>query len=68
MPYIITWNYYNCSQNLSLKDAENLALKVLKHVMEEKLNSTNIQVASVTVAKGFRIYSEQELQQVISSL
>jgi 20S proteasome subunit alpha 5 len=55
-------------KNLALKDAETLALKVLKHVMEEKLSSTNIQVASVTTAKGFRIYSEQELQQVISSL
>jgi 20S proteasome subunit alpha 5 len=55
-----------CNRSSSSSIIKNL--KVLKHVMEEKLSSTNIQVASVTTAKGFRIYSEQELQQVISSL
>jgi len=32
---------------MTLKEATVLALKVLKEVMEEKLNSTNIEVASV---------------------
>jgi len=32
---------------MSLKEATVLSLKVLKEVMEEKLNSTNIEVATV---------------------
>lgn len=53
---------------MTLKEAEKLALKVLKHVMEEKLNATNIQVAAVTPAKGFHIYNDQELQDAINAL
>ncbi len=53
---------------MSNKDAERLAVKVLKEVMEEKLNSVNAQVASVTKEKGFYIYSEAELEAIISSL
>jgi 20S proteasome subunit alpha 5 len=53
---------------MSLSDAETLALKVLKQVMEEKLTSTNIQMACVTPAKGYHIYSEDDLQRVIATL
>lgn len=55
-------------KNMTLKEAESLAFKVLKHVMEEKLSSTNVQMASVTSAKGFQIYTAEELQRVIDSL
>lgn len=55
-------------KNMTLNEAETLALRVLKHVMEEKLNSTNIQVASVTPDKGFRIYSEGDLTNIIERL
>ncbi|CAG8444637.1 4850_t:CDS:2 [Funneliformis mosseae] len=37
-------------------------------VMEEKLNKTNIELASITSEHGFRIYSEDELQAVIDRL
>ncbi|CAO3570540.1 unnamed protein product [Mortierella alpina] len=53
---------------MTLAEAETLALKVLKQVMEEKLNSTNVQLASVTKAGGFRIYPAEELQQVVDRL
>lgn len=33
---------------MSLLDAEDLALEILKQVMEEKINTLNIEVASVT--------------------
>ncbi|RUS25870.1 nucleophile aminohydrolase [Jimgerdemannia flammicorona] len=55
-------------KSLTLKEAETLSLKVLKAVMEEKLNNTNVQLASVTPQRGFRVYSEQELQEVIDRL
>jgi len=35
------------SQQLSLKDAQLLALRVLKQVMEEKLDHHNVQIAQV---------------------
>ncbi|CAG8706395.1 23559_t:CDS:2, partial [Gigaspora margarita] len=49
-------------KSISLVNAETLSLKVLKQVMEEKLNNTNVQLASITPEYGFRIYSEEELQ------
>jgi 20S proteasome subunit alpha 5 len=58
----------NFSQSLTLKEAERMAVKVLKQVMEEKLSSSNSQVAVVTPAKGFQIYSESQLQEIIDSL
>ncbi|KAF9292011.1 proteasome component pup2 [Linnemannia elongata] len=54
--------------SMTLVEAETLALKVLKQVMEEKLNSTNVQLASVTKDGGFQIYSAEKLQQVVDRL
>ncbi|KXS19860.1 N-terminal nucleophile aminohydrolase [Gonapodya prolifera JEL478] len=63
--------HYN--KSMTLRDAEKLALKTLKQVMEEKLNSTNVQLASVVPVAGpqlgvFRIYSEKELEPIIAEL
>ncbi|KAI8366581.1 nucleophile aminohydrolase [Choanephora cucurbitarum] len=55
-------------KSMTLKEAETLALTVLKSVMEEKLNKTNVQIASVTPEHNFRIYSEEELQSIIERL
>ena len=43
-------------------------LKTLKQVMEEKLDSKNVQLASVTKDKGFRIYSDAEMAVVVERL
>lgn len=43
-------------------------LKTLKQVMEEKLDSKNVQLASVTKEKGFRIYTDEEMSKVVSRL
>ncbi|KAG7810926.1 hypothetical protein KL921_002554 [Ogataea angusta] len=55
-------------KSLTLADAEVLALKVLKQVMEEKLHSTNAQLASVTKDHGFRIYEDKEVAKIIDIL
>ena len=55
-------------KNMTLKEAETLACKVLKQVMEEKLNATNVQMASVTPQRGYHMYNEAELDHVIQSL
>lgn len=36
--------------------------------MEEKLDAKNVQLASVTKDKGFRIYDEEEMGRAVSSL
>ncbi|KAG0250080.1 proteasome component pup2 [Mortierella polycephala] len=54
--------------SMALVEAETLVLKVLKQVMEEKLNSTNVQLASVTKEAGFSIYSDEKLQLVVDRL
>jgi 20S proteasome subunit alpha 5 len=43
-------------------------LKTLKQVMEEKLDSKNVQLASVTKEKGFRIYADEEMAAVVERL
>ena len=45
-----------------------MVLKTLKQVMEEKLDSKNVQLASVTREKGFRIYSDEEMESVVGRL
>lgn len=45
-----------------------LVLKTLKQVMEEKLDSKNVQLASVTKDKGFRIYQDAEMETVVAKL
>ncbi|KAL9015250.1 MAG: hypothetical protein Q9173_000136 [Seirophora scorigena] len=55
-------------KSLTLQEAETLVLKTLKQVMEEKLDSKNVQLASVTKEKGFRIYSDVEMSEVVGRL
>eukprot|EP00178_Gracilaria_changii_P000208 TRINITY_DN1021_c0_g1_i10.p1 TRINITY_DN1021_c0_g1~~TRINITY_DN1021_c0_g1_i10.p1 ORF type:complete len:243 (+),score=36.40 TRINITY_DN1021_c0_g1_i10:3429-4157(+) len=57
------------SSSMTLQEAETLALRTLKQVMEEKLDGTNVEVAAITKETGlFRIYSPEELKQCISRL
>lgn len=61
---------------MTLKEAEILCLRVLKQVMEEKLDENNIQLATVTprTAKDgrqsgqFGIMKEAELQALIAEM
>lgn len=55
-------------QSLTLQEAETMVLKTLKQVMEEKLDSKNVQLASVTKEKGFRIYTDEEMAEVVLRL
>jgi 20S proteasome subunit alpha 5 len=60
--------YLQILQSLTLAEAQKLVLKVLKQVMEEKLNSTNIELAVVDKAKGFRILKPDEVAPLIEDL
>ncbi|KAK4689211.1 20S proteasome subunit alpha 5, partial [Tremellales sp. Uapishka_1] len=55
-------------KQMTLEEAHRLALKVLKEVMEEKLDENNVQLAQVTPGKGFQILNETELKTVIEGI
>ncbi|KAI8055275.1 nucleophile aminohydrolase [Syncephalis plumigaleata] len=58
----------NYRKDMTLAEGETLALSVLKQVMEERLNKTNVEMASVTSTYGFHVYPEDQLQSVIDRL
>ncbi|KNC76542.1 proteasome subunit alpha type-5 [Sphaeroforma arctica JP610] len=55
-------------KTMTLKEAETLGLGTLKQVMEEKVTATNVEVAIVTKDKGYHVYSEEEVEAIISAL
>lgn len=55
-------------KSLTLKEAELLALKILKQVMEEKLDCKNAQLAAVTKDKGFHVYDDAKTDALIKEL
>ncbi|GCE99563.1 proteasome component pup2 [Zygosaccharomyces mellis] len=54
--------------SLTLKEAELLVLKILKQVMEEKLDENNAQLSSITKEEGFKIYDEKRTAEIIKAL
>lgn len=54
--------------SLTLEEAEQLTLKVLKQVMEEKLDAKNVQLASVTKDAGFKIYTDARMKAAVEQL
>lgn len=54
-------------KSLTLKEAELLALKILKQVMEEKLDSNNAQLAAIT-KDGFHIYNDAKTAAIVQQL
>eukprot|EP00029_Vermamoeba_vermiformis_P009183 TRINITY_DN44_c0_g1_i1.p1 TRINITY_DN44_c0_g1~~TRINITY_DN44_c0_g1_i1.p1 ORF type:complete len:252 (-),score=84.23 TRINITY_DN44_c0_g1_i1:76-831(-) len=56
-------------KSMTLAEAEKLALSVLREVVEEKVDATNVEVASITVqTKKFRLYTREEVGAIISAL
>ncbi|CDZ97735.1 proteasome subunit alpha type 5 [Phaffia rhodozyma] len=56
------------TKDMSLNDAHLLTLKILKQVMEEKLNEHNVQLAQLTKENGFEILSEETLKSLVDSM
>ncbi|KZT56042.1 20S proteasome subunit [Calocera cornea HHB12733] len=55
-------------KSMEIKDAQILTLRVLKQVMEEKLDQHNVQLAQVTVERGFEILSDAQLKEAIDAM
>lgn len=54
---------------MTLQEAERLAVQTLKQVMEEKLDSNNVEVAAVPAStKKFRVYNKDEVEAIIKRL
>ena len=54
---------------MTLAEAEKCAMQILKQVMEEKISSTNVELAVVTAEdKKFTLRDEQYLNGIIESL
>jgi len=58
----------NYNEDVAFDDAELLALRTLKEVMEEKLNDENVEVASLKPEGGYHLYTKAELAVVIGKL
>jgi 20S proteasome subunit alpha 5 len=56
------------NKSMTFEEAETLAVSILKQVMEEKITSTNIEIAAITTKKSFHIYSEIELQAILNRI
>jgi len=57
------------NKSLTLKEAQKIALEVLKQVMEEKINATNVELAVVETSTGkFRVCKKKEVESIIKLL
>eukprot|EP00475_Leptophrys_vorax_P030602 TRINITY_DN46009_c0_g1_i1.p2 TRINITY_DN46009_c0_g1~~TRINITY_DN46009_c0_g1_i1.p2 ORF type:complete len:239 (+),score=30.71 TRINITY_DN46009_c0_g1_i1:202-918(+) len=54
------------SKEMTLKEAETLALSTLKQVMEEKISPTNVDIARV--APTYHLYTKDEVEAVIATI
>jgi len=55
-------------KSITLKEATKTAFTILKQVMEEKLNETNVEAARVTKEGGFQLIKGAELESIIKEL
>lgn len=55
-------------RSMTLKEASKTILGILKQVMEEKLTETNVEVATVTPDRHFRLLPKSEVEEIIAEL
>ena len=55
-------------KSMTLKEAIKCVLTILKQVMEEKLSSTNVEVASITPSQGYHFFSKEEVEEAIKDV
>ena len=56
------------NRSMSFEEAERLALSILKQVMEEKISSTNVEMAAIkTDRKVFECYPKDRIEAILAS-
>jgi 20S proteasome subunit alpha 5 len=56
------------NEDMTLEEAEELALSTLKQVMEEKISTDNVELARVTKEKGYHSATTEEVGAVLERL
>jgi len=56
------------TKDVTLLEAQKMALTILRQVMEEQLSSTNIEVALVTKENNFHMLAKEEVQTLINQI
>jgi len=56
------------NKSMTLTESIKTALTILKQVMEEKLNSSNVEVAVVTRTSPFHMFDKNEVEEVIKGI
>jgi len=56
------------SENLTMEEAENLALSTLKQVMEEKIDPSNVELARITPEHGYKVVAPDEVAEVLKRI
>lgn len=55
-------------KSMTVLEAEEKLLTILKQVMEEKLTSTNVEMSCVRVGGKFEVYSKERLEEIIQRI
>ncbi|KAI3383309.1 hypothetical protein SNEBB_010499 [Seison nebaliae] len=55
-------------KGLTIDEAAKQSLIILKQVMEEKLNSTNVELAMITKENGIHVCTKQEIEEIMNTL
>jgi len=56
------------NKSMTLKEAIKTSLTILKQVMEEKLTSTNVEVATVMKTESFKMFTKEEVEEAIKDI
>ena len=56
------------NEDMTLEEAEGLALSTLKQVMEEKISTDNVELARVTADRGYHSATAEEVGTVLERL
>lgn len=55
-------------KSMKLDEATKCVLSILKQVMEEKLSATNVEVATITPASGYHMFTKDEVEIAIKEV
>nr|CAH8843638.1 unnamed protein product [Trichobilharzia regenti] len=55
-------------KNMTLHEGCKHALSILKQVMEEKLDSTNVEMATVSIKDNYHLFQKHEVQAIIEEI
>jgi len=55
-------------KSMTLKEACKQAVIILKQVMEEKLNATNIELATITPSEKYKVFAKEDIDALIAEI